>query len=196
MGQKSTSAKFVAAASEVSSFPKDRKAEIAFLGRSNVGKSSLINSLVGVKGLAKTSSTPGRTQSINFFLINEAFYFVDLPGYGYAKTSQENRRTWGKLIERYLAERKQLMLSILIVDARHEPSPLDLQMKSWLQHLGLRYLAVSTKVDKLSTNERLKSWQVAKRVLDTELVIPYSSLTREGGSQLWTEILDSIRAMQ
>src|SRR5919197_2326273 len=104
---KTTSAKFVIAASEAGSFPKDRKPEIAFLGRSNVGKSSLINSLLGVKGLARTSSTPGRTQSINFFLINEAFYFVDLPGYGYAKTSQTNRRAWGALIEKYLAQRRQ-----------------------------------------------------------------------------------------
>jgi GTP-binding protein len=193
---KITSAEFVLAATEVESFPVDRRPEIAFLGRSNVGKSSLINSLLGVKGLARTSSTPGRTQSINFFLINEEFYFVDLPGYGYAKTSQEKRRAWGKLIERYLAERKQLVLSILIVDARHEPSPLDLQMKSWLQHFGLPYLVVSTKVDKLSVNQRRKSWHTAKKVLDTELIIPYSSLTREGASQVWGEIRAGVKAVQ
>jgi GTP-binding protein len=191
-----TSAEFVLAATEVESFPRGRRPEIAFLGRSNVGKSSLINSLLGVKGLARTSSTPGRTQSINFFLINEEFFFVDLPGYGYAKTSQEKRRAWGKLIERYLAERKQLVLSILIVDARHEPSPLDLQMKSWLQHFGLPYLVVSTKVDKLSVNQRRKSWQTAQKVLDTELIIPYSSLTREGASQVWDEIRAGVTAEQ
>ncbi len=193
---KITSAKFVLAATETGSFPKDGRSEVAFLGRSNVGKSSLINSLLGVKGLARTSSTPGRTQSINFFLINEQFYFVDLPGYGYAKASKENRRTWGKLIERYLAERSQLVLSILIVDARHEPSPLDLQMKSWLQHFGLPYLAVSTKVDKLSANEQRKSLQTAKDVLNAGLVIPYSSLTREGASQVWDNIRTGITTKQ
>jgi GTP-binding protein len=186
------SAKFVAAATNVDSFPNDRHPEIAFIGRSNVGKSSLINSLLGVKGLARTSSTPGRTQSINFFLINEEFYFVDLPGYGFAKTSQEKRRAWGKLIERYLAERKQLVISILIVDARHEPSPLDLQMKSWLQHYGLPFLVVSTKIDKLTANEQRKSRQLTKKIFDTEDIIPYSSITRDGASQVWDVILASI----
>ncbi|MGE0130119.1 MAG: ribosome biogenesis GTP-binding protein YihA/YsxC [Blastocatellales bacterium] len=189
---KATSAKFVAAAQLPDSFPKDRRPEVVFIGRSNVGKSSLINSLLGVKGLARTSSTPGRTQSINFFLINDEFYFVDLPGYGYAKTSKENRRAWGKLIEKYLAEREQLVLSILIVDARHEPSPLDLQMKSWLQHYRIPYLVVSTKVDKLSSNERRKSRQRAEQILDTERVIPYSSLTREGAGHVWDVIRASV----
>src|SRR5919198_4883592 len=191
---KITSAKFVASATAPASFPRDGRPEVAFLGRSNVGKSSLINSLLGVKGLARTSSTPGRTQSINFFLINESFYFVDLPGYGYAKISKEKRRAWGKLIERYLAERKQLVLSILIVDARHEPSPLDLQMKSWLQHYGLPFLVVSTKIDKLSTNERRRYEQAAKKIFDTELIIPFSSITRDGASQVWDVILASIEA--
>ena len=185
---KINSAKFIAAARSPESFPKDRRPEIVFTGRSNVGKSSLINSLLGVKGLARTSSTPGRTQSINFFLINDEFYFVDLPGYGYAKTSKENRRAWGKLIEKYLAERQQLVLSILIVDARHEPSPLDLQMKSWLQHSGIPYLVVSTKVDKLSSNERRRSRERAEQILKTDRVIPYSSLTGEGAKHIWNEI--------
>ena len=186
------SAKFITAATDERAFPRDKRPEIAFLGRSNVGKSSLINSLLEIKGLARTSSTPGRTQSINFFLINDKYYFVDLPGYGYAKTSQEKRRAWGKLIERYLAQRRQLVLSILIVDARHEPSPLDLQMKSWLQYFGLRYLVVSTKIDKLSANDRRKSWQITQKLLDTDLVIPYSSVTREGASNIWDEILAGI----
>lgn len=189
---KITGAKFVAAASLPTSFPKDRKPEIAFLGRSNVGKSSLMNSLLGVKGLARTSSTPGRTQSINFFLVNEQFYFVDLPGYGYAKASKDARHEWGKLIEKYLAERERLVLSILIVDARHEPSPLDLQMKSWLQHFKLPYLVVSTKVDKLSANERRKSLQTAKRVLETEHIFPYSSTTREGMKEVWNVIRERV----
>jgi GTP-binding protein len=104
------------------------------------------------------------------------------------------RHEWGKLIEKYLAERKLLVLSILIVDARHEPSPLDLQMKSWLQHFELPYLVVSTKVDKLSTNERRKSWQTAKKVLDTENIIQYSSVTREGAKDIWNVIGSSITA--
>jgi len=191
---KITSARFVAAVATPGSMLKDDKLEIAFLGRSNVGKSSLMNSLLGVKGLARTSSTPGRTQSLNFFLINEEFYFVDLPGYGYAKASKDKRHEWGKLIEKYLAERKQLVLSILIVDARHEPSPLDLQMKSWLQHFGLPYLVVSTKVDKLSANERRKSWQTTKKVLDSENIVQYSSVTREGAKDIWNVIGSSITA--
>lgn len=189
---KVASAKFIAAARTQDSFPKDRRPEIVFIGRSNVGKSSLINSLLGIKGLARTSSTPGRTQSINFFLIDDKYYFVDLPGYGYAKTSKENRRAWGNLIEKYLAEREQLMLCILIVDARHEPSPLDLQMKSWLQHYGIPYLVVSTKIDKLSASERRHSRQRAEQVLDTKRVIPYSSLTREGATHIWDEIHASV----
>jgi GTP-binding protein len=190
------SAEFVASASSVASFPRDRRPEIAFLGRSNVGKSSLINSLVGARGLARTSSTPGRTQSLNFFLVNDEFYFVDLPGYGYAKASQAARRAWGEVVEKYLAQRRQLVLSILIVDARHEPSPLDLQMKSWLQHFGLPYLVVSTKIDKLTGNERRASWQRTKKMLETERVIPYSALTRDGAGQLWDEIRASITAKQ
>lgn len=193
---KITSAKFIAAATEPESFPRAYKPEVAFLGRSNVGKSSLINSLLGVKGLARTSSTPGRTQSINFFQINEVCFFVDLPGYGYAKTSKEKRYEWGKLIEKYLAEREQLVLSILIVDARHEPSPLDLQMASWLQHFELPYLVVSTKVDKLSVNERRKSWQITQKVLGTEKVVQYSSITREGLKEVWNVIGESITAKQ
>lgn len=183
-----TSAKFTAGATSWASLPRDFRPEVAFLGRSNVGKSSLINSLLGAKGLARTSSTPGRTQALNFFLINEQFYFVDLPGYGYAKTSKAKRHEWGQLIEKYLAKREQLVLSILIVDARHEPSPLDLQMKSWLQHFGLSYLVVATKIDKLSANERRASLARAQEVLATERLIPYSAVSREGARQLWDEI--------
>ncbi len=158
------------------------------MGRSNVGKSSLLNGLLGVKGLARTSSTPGRTQTINFFLINESFYFIDLPGYGYAKASKTDRLAWGKLIEKYLAERTQLVLSILIVDARHEPSPLDLQMQSWLQHFGLSYLVVSTKIDKMSGNEQRTIRQRMRKSLQTERVIPYSAVTGAGAKEIWEEI--------
>ncbi len=185
---KITGARFVAAATHADSFPRDSRPEVTFIGRSNVGKSSLLNSLLRVKGLARTSSTPGRTQSINFFLINEAFYFVDLPGYGYAKVAKTSRAAWGRLIEKYLAERTQLVLSILIVDARHEPSPLDLQMQSWLHNLGLSYLVVSTKIDKLSGTEQKTVRQRLRKSLQTECIIPYSAITRIGAKELWDEI--------
>lgn len=186
-----TGARFIASATMPGSFPRDSRPEVAFLGRSNVGKSSVINSLLGVKGLARTSSTPGRTQTINFFLINEAFYFVDLPGYGYAKVSKTDRLAWGRMIEKYLAERLELVLSILIVDARHEPSPLDLQMQSWLQHSGLSYLVVSTKIDKMSSNEQRTVRQRMRKALQTQRIIPYSAVTRAGKNEVWEEIRTS-----
>lgn len=190
---KVTSARFARAATDRESFPVDGLREIAFLGRSNVGKSSLINSLLGVRGLARTSNTPGRTQSINFFLINESFYFVDLPGYGYARVSKTMRTGWGKLIENYLANRPQLVLSILIVDARHEPSPLDLQMQSWLRHFGLTSVVVSTKIDKLSGNEQRKIRERSGKAHAPSRVIPYSAVTRAGSSELWAAIETSLK---
>src|SRR3982751_7012651 len=129
---KITSAEFVKSAFNKSQWIADGLPEIAFLGRSNVGKSSLINSLLGRKGLARTSNTPGRTQSINFFLINDGFYFVDLPGYGYARVSKPMRADWGTMAEEYLAERNTLALSIQLIDARHEPTALDKQLNEWL----------------------------------------------------------------
>jgi GTP-binding protein len=191
---KVTGARFIASAATTASVPKESKAEIAFIGRSNVGKSSLINALVNQKGLARTSSTPGRTQALNFFLINEAFHFVDLPGYGYAKVSQTDRAAWGKLVENYLAKRTRLVLCILIVDSRHEPSPLDLQMKNWLRHFGLPYLVVSTKFDKLSGNERRASLERSRRLLETENVIPFSAITREGIRPLWEAIQSVLKS--
>ncbi len=190
------SADFKYSVKTMASMPKASLPEISFMGRSNVGKSSLLNSLLKVKALARTSSTPGRTQALNFFLINEAFYFVDFPGYGYAKVSKTERVAWGQLSEKYLAQRECLVLSILIVDARHEPSPLDLQMKSWLQHFGLPYLVVNTKNDKLSANERRASHKRAVQLLATDQIIPYSSVTREGASQLWERIMASVAAKQ
>jgi GTP-binding protein len=189
---KITSAKFMASASDPASFPRDRRPEVAFIGRSNVGKSSLINSLLGVRGLARTSTTPGRTQAINFFLINESFTFVDLPGYGYAKVSQTQRRAWGRLVENYLAQRAQLVLSILIVDARHEPSPLDLQMQSWLRHFELPYLVVSTKIDKLSANEQRAVRRRLGKAFEADRIIPYSAVTGAGARELWEAIGSSL----
>src|SRR5258708_23008402 len=129
---KITSGEFVKSAFEKKHWRTDGLTEIAFLGRSNVGKSSLINSLLLRKALARTSNTPGRTQSINFFLVNESFYFVDLPGYGYAKVSKTMRADWGKMAEEYLAEREELALCIQLIDSRHKPTALDIQLNEWL----------------------------------------------------------------
>src|SRR5215510_4006305 len=169
------SAKFVKSATSPEHYPRDGRQEIAFIGRSNVGKSSLINSLLGTHGLARTSSTPGRTQLINFFLINDAFYFVDLPGYGYARVPTEIKRNWGPMIEKYLATRPNLVLSILITDSRHEPSKLDLLMKDWLIERGRPFVIVATKADKLSSNQRRTNLSRASAVLGKENpIIAYS----------------------
>ena len=159
------------------------------MGRSNVGKSSLINSLLGVKGLARTSSTPGRTQLINFFLINEAFYFVDLPGYGYARVPTEIKQEWGPMIEKYLATRKNLVLSIIIADSRHNPSKLDLMMKEWLEARQQPFIIVATKADKLSSNQLTKQMKQMDAQLGKGKVIPYSAITRRGAERIWRDIL-------
>ena len=143
----------------------DGRPEIAFLGRSNVGKSSLINSLLLRKGLARTSNTPGRTQSINFFLINDNFYFTDLPGYGYARVSKVMRADWGKMAEEYLSERRELALCIQLIDSRHKPTALDLQLNEWLVHNGKPYIVAATKTDKLSNNELQKTLKETRKML-------------------------------
>src|SRR5580765_6942688 len=154
---KVTSAEFLKSAFKESDWPRDSLPEISFLGRSNVGKSSLINSLLGVRGLARTSSTPGRTQSLNFYTINGKFRFVDLPGYGYARAPRALKAEWGQAAAEYLAKRELLVLSIHIVDSRHEPSKQDLQLHEWLKHNHKPHLIVITKSDKLSRNELAKS---------------------------------------
>jgi GTP-binding protein len=185
---KITSAEFVRSAFSREHWLKDGRPEIAFLGRSNVGKSSLINSLLQRKGLARTSNTPGRTQSVNFFLINNAFYFADLPGYGYAKVSKSMRSDWGRMAEEYLAEREELVLSIQLVDARHEPSALDKQLNEWLIHYKKPHIVAATKADKLSANELRKSLKVVQQTFGETRVIPYSSQTGLGRDELWSEI--------
>jgi GTP-binding protein len=191
---KITSAEFLKSALKESDWPHDQTPEIAFLGRSNVGKSSLMNSLLGVSGLARTSSTPGRTQLLNFFLINRRFRFVDLPGYGYARAPRELKAEWSTAAEEYLAKREQLVLSIHIVDSRHEPSKQDLQLHEWLLHNYKPYLIVITKSDKLSKNELAQSAKRAARVFqDTDLIIAYSSTKRQGREQLWSAIEKSLK---
>ena len=185
---KVTSAEFIKSATAPEHYPKDNRPEVAFMGRSNVGKSSLINSLLGVKGLARTSSTPGRTQLINFFLINEAFYFVDLPGYGYARVPTEIKQEWGPMVEKYLAARKNLVLSIAITDSRHNPSKLDLMMKEWLEARQKPFLIVATKADKLSSNQLNKQMKQMEAQLGAGRVIPYSAVTRRGAERVWRDI--------
>ena len=179
------SAEFVKSAFTEEHWPKDSVPEIAFLGRSNVGKSSLMNSLLGVKGLARTSSTPGRTQALNFFVINNRFRFVDLPGYGYARVPKNIRAGWGEMATNYLAKRLGLVLSIQIVDSRHEPTTLDLQLNDWLQHHAKPRVVVATKSDKLSNNELRKSMERVRRVMGTDEVVAYSATTGRGREDVW-----------
>jgi GTP-binding protein len=185
---KITSATFVKSAFEESHWVTGNKPEVSFLGRSNVGKSSLLNSLLKVKGLARTSNTPGRTQSINFFLINEAFYFADLPGYGYAKVSKSTRHDWGKMAEEYLDLRPQLVLSIQLVDSRHAPTELDMQLQEWLVYHDKPRLVIATKSDKLSKNELVKSLKVIGNAMPHSKVLPYSSSKGHGRDEVWREI--------
>lgn len=185
---KVTSAEFIKSAFEEDHWVEGDLPEVSFLGRSNVGKSSLLNSLLTRKGLAKTSNTPGRTQSINFFLVNEAFYFVDLPGYGFAKVPKKMRKDWGKMAEDYLAKRRQLVLSIQLVDARHSPTVLDRQLYEWLTFHRKNSLVVATKADKLSNNKLNKSLDEIRRQMPGCRVLPYSSFTGKGKDSVWREI--------
>ncbi|MCW5960154.1 MAG: ribosome biogenesis GTP-binding protein YihA/YsxC [Pyrinomonadaceae bacterium] len=185
---KVTAAEFVKSAFEEAHWVEGDLPEIAFLGRSNVGKSSLLNSLLLRKGLARTSNTPGRTQSINFFLVNDAFYFVDLPGYGYARVSKTMRSDWGVMAEDYLSSREQLRLCIQLVDARHEPTALDRQLHEWLQFNDKEHIVVATKSDKLSNNKLAESLKKIRKTLAGSLVIPFSSVTGKGKDEVWGQI--------
>jgi GTP-binding protein len=190
---KISSAVFTKSAFNESHWTKDGRLEISFLGRSNVGKSSLINSLLSKKGLARTSNTPGRTQSINFFLINESFYFADLPGYGYARVSKSMRADWGTMAEDYLSKRKELVLSIQLVDSRHVPSALDQQLQEWLVYNQKPHIVVATKADKLSNNQLKKSLDEIRQILPESTVIPYSSMTGKGKDEIWREIENALK---
>lgn len=191
---KITGAEFLKSALKEADWPHDSIPEIAFLGRSNVGKSSLINSLLGVRGLARTSSTPGRTQLLNFFLINSKFRIVDLPGYGYARAPREVRAEWSSAAEEYLAKREQLVLSIHIVDSRHEPSKQDLQLHEWLLHHHKPHLIVATKSDKLSKNELSRNIKRAAQAFKSDNLIIYSATKSEGRDRLWSAIEKSLKS--
>jgi len=189
---KITSCQFERAAYRSEDEPRDARGSVAFLGRSNVGKSSLINRLLGTKGLARTSSRPGRTQSVNFYSVNERFRFVDLPGYGYAKVPEAVRRQWGPMVEGFLERnRAQIVLALLVVDARHAPSPLDLVMHEWLVGREIPYLVAVTKSDKLSGNGRARAARAWCESLDPKPALRpvlTSAETGLGIGEIWRSI--------
>lgn len=176
-----------------SKLPRNDKIEIAFAGKSNVGKSSLINGLLNRKALARTSGTPGKTQTINFYNVNNELYFVDLPGYGYAKVSMKEREKWGKMIEKYLNTSNKLMLVFLLIDIRHEPSENDKMMYDWICDSGFSPVIIATKLDKLKRSQVQKNINAIRRVLGMEeddLLFPFSAVTKQGRE----EILDYIES--
>ena len=186
-------ARFVVSAAGPGQFPTDGLAEVAFLGRSNVGKSSLINALVGQRGLAFTSSTPGRTQTINFYRVTAGAadagrncYFVDLPGYGYARVPKVRTEEWKQLIETYLLTRTTLELSFVILDARRGWTPQDLQLKQWLEHYNRRYLVIATKMDKLNQSEQART--LAQIRNESAEPLPFSAITGRGVREIWQAI--------
>jgi GTP-binding protein len=181
---------FIKSATKPAHYPESELPEIAFAGRSNVGKSSLINVLVNRKKLVRTSSTPGRTQLINFFDVNEAFTLVDLPGYGFAKVPLEVKRQWGPMMETYLSSRANLQAVVLIMDIRRIPRDEDLQMLAWLRTFSVPPLLVVTKCDKVSKNERERQLVLIAKELGVNKseLIPFSALSREGLEQIWARI--------
>ena len=190
---KVSSAEFVKSAFQRSDLPVDSLPEIAFLGRSNVGKSSLLNSLLNRKSLARTSNTPGRTQSINFFLVNDSFYFVDLPGYGFAKVSRSTKDAWGKMAHDYLSSRDQLTLCIQLVDSRHDPSALDLQLHEWLVFNQKKHIVVATKCDKLSSNQLGKQLKMLEKEMAGSRLMAYSARTGKGRESVLAAVAESLK---
>lgn len=184
-------ATFVITAVQPSQYPKQRLPEIAFVGRSNVGKSSIINALANQKGLARVAATPGKTRQINFFDIDHVLFFADLPGYGFAKVSKVEKEFWGEMIETYLHTREQLRLIIMLVDIRHAPTDEDKMMLDWIRAENRPVLVVASKLDKISRNQlptRLKEIRLTLAFNDAEILIPYSSETKQGIPELWTKI--------
>ncbi len=185
--------RFLVAAVTPEQFPDIDLPEMAFAGRSNVGKSSLINTLVGKRQMARVSATPGRTQSINFFLVNRDWVFVDLPGYGFAKVPQAVKASWRKLVEAYLVERVALQGVVLIVDLRRDPMDSDMQLKTFLEAHGIPFILVATKADKLSKQQATRQLARLARgfAVSRDVIVPFSAVTRAGRQELW----ESIREM-
>ena len=176
-----------------SKVPDTAYAEVAFAGKSNVGKSSLINALMNRKALARTSAQPGKTQTINFYNINDAMYLVDLPGYGYAKASEEVKAKWGKMIENYLHTSKQLKAVFLLIDIRHDPSANDRMMYEWMVYQGFAPIIIATKLDKIKRSQIQKNVKAIREGLNVQpgtTVIPFSAETKQGRDEIW-ELIDS-----
>ena len=177
-----------------SKLPENTQMEVAFAGKSNVGKSSLINGLVNRKSLARTSSQPGKTQTINFYHVNQGMYLVDLPGYGYAKVSVEAKQQWGKLIERYLNGSKQLKAVFLLIDIRHAPGENDRTMYEWICYHGYEPIIIATKLDKIKRSQVAKQVKLIKETLNVKphtTVIPFSAQTKQGRDEIWA-LIDSL----
>ena len=171
-----------------SHYPTDGKAEIAFAGKSNVGKSTLINAMLGRRALARTSSQPGKTRTINFYGVNESFYVVDLPGYGYAKAAKTEIAKWGKMIEDYLQNRETLRAIVLLIDIRHEPGANDKMMYDWLRHYGYDIIIAATKSDKINRSQIPKQLSVIRKSLamsEKDILIPFSGEKKTGVEELW-----------
>ena len=174
-----------------SKLPQTGRPEVAFAGKSNVGKSSLINGLLNRKALARTSSQPGKTQTINFYNVNESIYLVDLPGYGYAKVAQSEKEKWGKMIEKYLHTSKDLKAVFLLIDIRHEPSANDKMMYDWIVHNGYEPIIIATKLDKLKRSQVQKSIKMIKEGLKLRpgsSIFPFSAETKQGRDEIWAKI--------
>lgn len=178
-----------------STLPDNKLPEIAFAGKSNVGKSSLINGLMNRKSLARTSSQPGKTQTINYYNVNDALYFVDLPGYGYANASVEVKAKWGKMIEKYLQTSKMLKVVFLLIDIRHKPGANDVQMYEWILHNGYAPVIIATKLDKINRSQVQKQLKLIRETLQVEkgtLIFPYSAQTKQGREELYDFIEEHV----
>jgi len=185
---KIVSAEFVKSAFSLKDCPAGELPEVALAGRSNVGKSSFLNSLVNRKGLARTSNTPGRTRLINYFLINSSFYLVDLPGYGYAKVPVKMKQEWGALIREYLQKRRNLAGVVLLLDIRHQPSELDRQLYQWLQAAEIPFIVVTTKYDKLSKSQAINQIRLIRKELQLgaeKPLVAFSAKTGQGREEAW-----------
>lgn len=179
-----------------STLPKNIMPEVAFAGKSNVGKSSLINALMNRKSYARTSSQPGKTQTINFYNINEEIFFVDLPGYGYAKIAKSVKEKWGPFIEKYLRSSEQLKAVFLLIDIRHKPGENDRNMYEWILHNGFAPIIIATKLDKINRSQVAKNIKIIKEGLDVQpgtLVIPFSATTKQGREEIWETISNVVK---
>jgi GTP-binding protein len=184
-------ADFVISAVSESDFPQEGIPEVVFAGRSNVGKSSLMNRLVGNEKLARTSSTPGKTQSINFYRLNRSFFFVDLPGYGYAKAGKAAVEQWKRLIERYFRTRTTIVLVIQLIDSRMPPTDSDFQLAGWLGQLDVPRLLVATKADKLSNNQQREQLKIILNSVGGQSVVMSSAKTGAGCKDIWKQVLQA-----